>query len=113
MKKYALGIDLGGTGTKFGLVSEDGQVLRSNSIPTQQYPEINEYCDELCERMRQLVKDEGIELSIEEAEAYLSELEDFELDGEHLKTVAGGTKLNCWGLGSCPKEGPQTLLGAK
>ena len=45
--------------------------------------------------------------------AYLSELEDFELDGEHLKTVAGGAQLNCWGLGSCPKEGPQTLQGAK
>ena len=30
MKKYALGIDLGGTGTKFGLVNEEGQVLRSN-----------------------------------------------------------------------------------
>ena len=42
MKKYALGIDLGGTGTKFGLVNEDGQVLRSNSIPTQQYPDIEE-----------------------------------------------------------------------
>ena len=60
-----------------------------------------------------LAKAEGIELSIEEAEAYLSELEDFKLDGEHLKTVAGGAQLNCWGLGSCPKEGPQTLQGAK
>ena len=48
MKKYALGIDLGGTGTKFGLVNEDGQVLRSSSLPTQQYPNIDEYCDVLC-----------------------------------------------------------------
>ena len=63
MKKYALGIDLGGTGTKFGLVNEEGQVLRSNSIPTPQYPDINEYCDVLCEKMRQLVADEGIQLS--------------------------------------------------
>ena len=65
------------------------------------------------EELMAFAKAEGIELSIEEAEAYLSELEDFELDGEHLKTVAGGSKLNCWGLGSCPKEGPQTLQGAK
>ena len=58
-------------------------------------------------------KTEGVDLTKEEAEAFLSELEDFELDGEHLKTVAGGAQLNCWGLGSCPEEGPQTLLGAK
>ena len=58
-------------------------------------------------------KTEGVDLTKEEAEAYLSELEDFELDGEHLKTVAGGAQLNCWGLGSCPEEGPQTLQGAK
>ena len=65
------------------------------------------------EELMAFAKDEGIELSMEEAEAYLSELEDFELDGEHLKTVAGGTQLNCWGLGSCPKEGPLTLQSAK
>ena len=63
MKKYALGIDLGGTGTKFGLVSEDGQVLRSSSIPTPQYPNIEEYCDVLCAGLKRLVADEGIELS--------------------------------------------------
>lgn len=38
MKNYAIGIDMGGTGTKFGLVNGEGQVLRSSSIPTQQYP---------------------------------------------------------------------------
>ena len=52
MKKYTLGIDLGGTGTKFGLVNEEGEVLCSNSIPTQQYPNIDEYCDVLCEEMK-------------------------------------------------------------
>ena len=63
MKKYALGIDLGGTGTKFGLVNEEGKVLRSSSIPTQQYPDIDEYCDVLCAGLKQLVADEGIEMS--------------------------------------------------
>ena len=37
------------------------------------------------EELMAFAKAEGIELSIEEAEAYLSELEDFELDGEHLR----------------------------
>ena len=68
---------------------------------------------ETAEEMIALAKAKGFDITKEEAEAYLSELEDFELDGEHLKTVAGGAQLNCWGLGSCPKEGPQTMQGAK
>ena len=63
MKKYALGIDLGGTGTKFGLVNDEGKVLRWNSIPTPQYPNIDEYCDVLCEGMKRLVEDEGLTMS--------------------------------------------------
>ena len=60
MRQYALGIDLGGTGTKFGLVDEDGHVLRSDSIPTQQYPDIVEYCDVLCAGLKRLVEAEGL-----------------------------------------------------
>ena len=60
MRQYALGIDLGGTGTKFGLVDEGGQVLRSDSIPTQQYPDIVEYCDVLCAGLKRLVEAEGL-----------------------------------------------------
>ena len=63
MKKYTLGIDLGGTGTKFGLVNEEGEVLCSNSIPTQQYPNIDEYCDVLCEEMKKLVAAQNLQMS--------------------------------------------------
>ena len=37
-----------------------------------------------------LANSEGIELTKEEAEAYLAELEDFELDSDVLQKVAGG-----------------------
>ena len=37
-----------------------------------------------------LANSEGIELTKEEAEAYLAELEDFELDSDALQKVAGG-----------------------
>ena len=37
-----------------------------------------------------LAKAEGVELTKEEAEAYMVELDDVELDGEVLKNVAGG-----------------------
>ena len=63
MKKYALGIDLGGTGTKFGLVNDEGKVLRWDSIPTPQYPNIDEYCDVLCAGLKRLVADEGLTMA--------------------------------------------------
>ena len=45
-------------------------------------------------------KTEGYELTKEEAEAYMAELADFELDDEMLKRAAGGV---CWT--NCPSEG--------
>ena len=40
------------------------------------------------EELMALAKAQGIELTKEEAESYLAELEDFELDGDMLKRVA-------------------------
>ena len=46
------------------------------------------------EELMALAKAQGIELTKEEAESYLAELEDFELDGDMLKRVAGGAYPN-------------------
>ena len=45
---------------------------------------------ETAEELTVLAKAEGIELTKEEAEAYMAELEDFELDEAMMKHVAGG-----------------------
>ena len=45
---------------------------------------------ETAEELMVLAKTEGVELTKEEAEAYMAELEDCELDGDTLKRVAGG-----------------------
>ena len=45
---------------------------------------------ETADELIALAKSKGIELTKEEAEAYLAELEDFELDEGMLKNVAGG-----------------------
>ena len=45
---------------------------------------------ETAEELMLLAKSEGIELTKEEAEAYMAELEDFELDEYMKKNVAGG-----------------------
>ena len=45
---------------------------------------------ETAEELMELAKAEGIELTKEEAEAYLAEMSDVELDEDALKKVAGG-----------------------
>ena len=49
-----------------------------------------------------LAKTDGFELTKEEAEAYMAEIEDVELDEEGLKQVAGGVcRGNCPGADNC------------
>ncbi|MBQ9571904.1 MAG: Nif11-like leader peptide family RiPP precursor [Acidaminococcaceae bacterium] len=53
-----------------------------------------------CETADELIayaKSEGVDITKEEAEAYLAELDDIELDEETLKNVAGGDCWNCKG----------------
>ena len=45
---------------------------------------------ETADELIALANSEGIELTKEEAEAYFTELEDFELDSDVLQKVAGG-----------------------
>ena len=53
---------------------------------------------ETVEELMELAKSEGIELTKEEAEAYMAEMEDVELDSDTLKQVAGGRGYadQCW-----------------
>ena len=46
----------------------------------------------------------GYELTKEEAEAYLAELEDFELDSETLSQAAGGDVRVCYPVDDCPHK---------
>ena len=60
-----------------------------------------------------LAKGNGIDITKAEAEAYLDELQNVELDNAVLDKVAGGSTSTCWGLDSCSDRGPETLQGAK
>ena len=59
------------------------------------------------EELMAMAKAEGIELTKEEAEAYMAELEDFELDGDTLKRVAGG---GCYLESTTPGPKVQDIL---
>jgi len=65
------------------------------------------------EELIALAKQADIDITEAEAEAYLEELQDVELDNATLDKVAGGATSTCWGLDSCSDRGPETLQGAK
>ena len=46
-KQYAIGVDIGGTNTAFGIVDEDGNVLERGSIKTRNHPQIESFIDDL------------------------------------------------------------------
>ena len=57
------------------------------------------------EELMALAKEEGVDLTKDEAEAYLAELSDVELEDKELKNVAGGACWHCLddcGVDTCP-----------
>lgn len=58
MKKLAMGIDIGGTNTAFGLVDEEGTIFCESAISTERYKKFDDYqdyVDALCEAMHALI----------------------------------------------------------
>jgi len=55
----AIGIDIGGTGTKFGIVDKDGNVLFSGEMSTKKHREIDGYIDELHGHLGELIEKAG------------------------------------------------------
>ncbi|MEG0948429.1 MAG: ROK family protein [Bacteroidales bacterium] len=58
-KPYAVGIDIGGTNTVFGIVDARGSVIATNSIKTQKYLDINEYVEDLYKGLSKLIDEVG------------------------------------------------------
>ena len=50
MDSYVIGVDIGGTGTKYGIVDKDGNVLHSSSMATNTHEQVHTYIDELYEK---------------------------------------------------------------
>ncbi|MGC1244479.1 MAG: ROK family protein [Chryseosolibacter sp.] len=55
MRELTIGIDIGGTNTKYGIVDRDGQVIYQGSIKTTQYEEFREYFKGLCLALREAI----------------------------------------------------------
>ena len=55
----AIGIDIGGTGTKFGIVDRNGNVLFSSEISTRGHEEVESFIDELHTHLQSLIEKSG------------------------------------------------------
>lgn len=59
LQALAIGIDIGGTGTKFGIVDRDGNVLFSGEISTKKHTEVSSFIDELYTSLAELIEKAG------------------------------------------------------
>jgi glucokinase len=59
-KKYAVGIDIGGTNTVVGLVDAEGHVLARESFKTQQYPQVEPYVEAVAQRLKALLEAQNV-----------------------------------------------------
>jgi glucokinase len=59
LEALAIGIDIGGTGTKFGIVDRVGNVLFSSEIATRKHTDVNDFIDELHTELTKLIDNVG------------------------------------------------------
>jgi glucokinase len=59
VEQLAVGIDIGGTGTKFGIVDRLGNLLFSSEMPTRGHAEIETFIDELHKNLSPIIEQAG------------------------------------------------------
>ncbi len=59
MSKYVIGIDVGGTTTKFGIVDKDGHILEQDRIPTNQHEVAEDFIADLHAKVMPMVERVG------------------------------------------------------
>jgi glucokinase len=59
LDQLVVGIDIGGTGTKFGIVDRDGNVLFSSEISTKKHATVESFIDELYDALSELIEKTG------------------------------------------------------
>src|SRR6201986_454452 len=59
LQPLAIGIDIGGTGTKFGIVDHNGNVLFSSEISTRGHAQVESFIDDLHKHLFVLIEKAG------------------------------------------------------
>jgi glucokinase len=59
MADFAIGIDIGGTNTKFGIVDRHGHILKQDRLLTNKHEAVQDFIDELHERLMPMINEAG------------------------------------------------------
>ena len=62
--ELAVGIDIGGTNTKYGLVNHRGEILEKGELRTDAYPKVEQYVDGLYNALYPIIDKNSREASI-------------------------------------------------
>src|SRR5690606_9242326 len=57
--EFAIGIDIGGTNTKFGIVNHRGEIISNGEIGTKKYDDINVFIDQLYKVLQPAIEKVG------------------------------------------------------
>jgi glucokinase len=56
--KYTIGVDMGGTNTDMGLVTENGNIIQRRNIPTNAYTELEPYVRDMMREIKDMVEEQ-------------------------------------------------------
>jgi glucokinase len=59
LKPYAIGIDVGGTTTKFGIVNRNGEIIEQDRISSIAHDVVEDFIDDLCKKLLPMVERAG------------------------------------------------------
>lgn len=59
MKEFAIGVDIGGTNTKFGIVNQKGEIIAQDRLLTNSHEAAQEFIEELHQKMMPMVNKAG------------------------------------------------------
>ncbi|HMJ68149.1 MAG TPA: ROK family protein [Cyclobacteriaceae bacterium] len=64
MKELTVGIDIGGTNTKFGIVDRQGNVHHQGSIATTDYEDFKDFFDAMADALREAIHNAGSDVKV-------------------------------------------------
>jgi glucokinase len=59
LKKYAVGIDIGGTTAKFGIVDRNGKILEQDRVPSNQHAVVEDFIDDMYSKLMPMIEKVG------------------------------------------------------
>ncbi len=59
LKKYAVGIDIGGTTAKFGIVDRNGHILEQDRVPSNEHAVVEDFIDDMHAKLMPMIDSVG------------------------------------------------------